>query len=524
MKIPVHYNWQVLDDLQNRIDQNGPWCSHAFYRLAFDVAKAEQIDSFSELQTLRVGLPISPLPHQISTAQKVLVQMHGRAILADEVGLGKTIEAGLLLKEYLIRGLVRKALILVPASLVLQWVRELHEKFHIHAVAHKKHYVFETENIVIASLESAKKQPQAELILNQHYDMLIVDEAHKLKNPRTRNYQFIQGIRKTYCLFLTATPLQNNREELFHLMQLVRPGLCTRDDVKQQSAFQAKIQSLVIRNRRAEHIQSDIQRVIHNIPLKLSEEELDLYNAVEHYIRDQVDATNASQALALITLQREVCSSRDAVFVTLVNLFKKLPEADPRRAHIWALVDKIKQIKANTKAEAALQIIRNAPDKVVIFTEYRATQQYLMHMLQQHNIPAIPYQGGMGRGKKDWMAELFQNKMKVLVATEAGGEGINLQFCNQLINFDLPWNPMRIEQRIGRVHRLGQTRDVHIYNLVTQNTIEAHVLTMLEDKIDIFRQCIGELDPILANAEQSIQSNLLRRFHSNESGRHTWTT
>jgi SNF2 family DNA or RNA helicase len=516
MKIPVTYNWQVLDDLQTRIRQNGPWSSHAFYRLAHDVAKAEQIDSFSDLQTLRYGLPISPLPHQISTAKHVLTHMHGRAILADEVGLGKTIEAGLLLKEYLIRGLVRKALILVPASLVLQWVRELHEKFNIHAVAHKKHYVFETEPIVIASLESAKKQPQAELILNQHYDMLIVDEAHKLKNPRTRNYQFIQSIRKTFCLFLTATPLQNNREELFHLMHLVRPGLCKREDVHRQEAFQAKIQSVVIRNRRAEHIQSDIQRIIHNIPLKLSAEELDLYHGVEAYIRNQVHTSNASQALALITLQREVCSSRDAVFVTLVNLFKKLPESDPRRAQIWALVDKIKQIKANTKAEAALNIIRSIPDKVVIFTEYRATQQYLMHMLQQHNIPAIPYQGGMGRGKKDWMAELFQSKMKVLVATEAGGEGINLQFCNQLINFDLPWNPMRIEQRIGRVHRLGQSRDVHIYNLVTEHTIESHVLGLLEDKIDIFRHCIGELDPILANAEKSIQTHVLRHIQINE--------
>src|SRR5690606_24787461 len=134
--------------------------------------------------------------------------------LADEVGLGKTIEAGLILKEYMIRGLVRKVLILVPASLVLQWVRELNQKLGIPAVAQKKTYMWETSDIIVASMDTAKRDPHREIVLNIDYDMLIIDEAHKLKNKNTANYKFANELRKKYCLLLTATPVQNDLKEL----------------------------------------------------------------------------------------------------------------------------------------------------------------------------------------------------------------------------------------------------------------------------------------------------------------------
>jgi SNF2 family DNA or RNA helicase len=214
--------------------------------------------------------------------------------------------------------------------------------------------------------------------------------------------------------------------------------------------------------------------------------------------------------LALVVLQREVCSSRDALFVTLVNMFKKTAQDSPVRAKIWEITDKIKKITANTKAEKALELIREINDKVIIFTEYRATQEYLLHFLKRHNITAVPYRGGMNRGKKDWMMDLFRNRAQVMVATEAGGEGINLQFCHHIINFDLPWNPMRVEQRIGRVHRLGQTNDVKIYNLSTMGTVEEHILRLLHEKINMFEMVIGDLDVILEHFEKhtTIEKNI----------------
>jgi SNF2 family DNA or RNA helicase len=177
-------------------------------------------------------------------------------------------------------------------------------------------------------------------------------------------------------------------------------------------------------------------------------------------------------------------------------------------------MEKINAAKTNSKAEKALQLIQSINDKVIIFTEYRATQLYLQWFLKQHGISSVPFRGGFKRGKKDWMKELFKNHAQVFIATEAGGEGINLQFCRHVINYDLPWNPMRLEQRIGRVHRLGQTNDVYIYNFAVKNTVEEHILTLLYEKIRLFERVVGELDDILAkmnfaNLEHYLQDALL---------------
>jgi len=175
---------------------------------------------------------------------------------------------------------------------------------------------------------------------------------------------------------------------------------------------------------------------------------------------------------------------------------KTPPDIRERVEYLYKLAE---SIQAYTKVNKVIDLIKSIDDKVIIFTEYRATQDFILYMLQQHGIRAVIFRGGFKKSKKDWMTELFKNRFQVLVATEAGGEGINLQFCNHVINFDLPWNPMRVEQRIGRVHRLGQTRDVNIYNLATYGTIEEHIVSLLEEKIQMFEMVIGELDLILGN-------------------------
>ncbi len=514
------------DTLASRMEHNGPWDSWPLYRLAVQAERSALVERFDELQCLRHLTQLEPLPHQLDTASKVLNEMRGRAILADEVGLGKTIEAGLILKEYIIRGLVRKVLILVPASLVLQWVRELNQKFGIPAVAQKKAYMWTQCDIVVASMDTAKRDPHREIVLEQEYDMLIIDEAHKLKNKKTTNYQVISDIRKKYCLLLTATPVQNDMKELFNLISLLKPGqlgghhhfqsqfVMAKRMPKNKEKLQEELAKVMIRNRRGEADVNFTKRHVRNILIDLSDEEYELYQGVTSFVkgRYQEAGGDLSSVLSLVTLQREVCSSRDAVFLTLVNLFKKTPEDSPLRAQIWELVDKIKQIQANSKAETAMGLIRESADKVIVFTEYRATQEYLLQYLKQENIISVPYRGGMNRGKKDWMMDLFRSRAQVMVATEAGGEGINLQFCKRIINFDLPWNPMRVEQRIGRIHRLGQKDDVQIYNLSTRGTIEEHILHLLHEKINMFELVIGQLDLILERMEQggSLEKHLYR--------------
>jgi SNF2 family DNA or RNA helicase len=524
--VDIHFDRDWFKQFQSRVESNGPWDDWNLYRLAYEAEQSQLIADFDELQCLSHITQLTPLPHQIETAKKVLTEMRGRAILADEVGLGKTIEAGLILKEYIIRGLVSKVLILVPASLVLQWVRELNQKFGINAVAQKKEYMWTQYDVVVASMDTAKRDPHKEIIHNLEYDMLIVDEAHKLKNKQTTNYKFVNEIRKKYCLLLTATPIQNDLKELFNLITVLKPGqlggqgsfqtnyMIGKRQAKNEKLLQNELSKVMIRNSRSDSELDFTKRFVKNVLLDLSPEEQALYEGVTRFVKDRYEESqgNLSNILSMVILQREVCSSRDAVFVTLVNLFKKTAEDSPVRKKIWELVETIKPIKANTKAEKAMELIRELNDKVIIFTEYRATQESLLHYLKENQITAVPYRGGMNRGKKDWMMDLFRNRAQVLVATEAGGEGINLQFCKNIINYDLPWNPMRVEQRIGRVHRLGQRDDVQIYNLSTRNTIEEHILRLLHEKINMFETVIGQLDVILERIEKSnsLEKNLYK--------------
>jgi SNF2 family DNA or RNA helicase len=525
LPVPLSFDRNWLQDLELKLEKGGPWGDYRLSKLAVQGEETGLVTSFDELQCMKHLSGLSPLPHQLDTAHKVLFEMSGRAILADEVGLGKTIEAGLVLKEYLVRGLVSKVLILVPASLVLQWVRELNAKFGITAVAQKKAYSWGNA-IVVASMDTAKRDPHKEILLENEYDMLIIDEAHKLKNKKSTNYLFVQQLRKKYCLLLTATPVQNDLGELFNLITILKPGqlgnqgdfasnfVVDKRQPKNEGQLRDELSKVMIRNRRGEGPVNFTKRKVRNIPLVLSQEEKDLYNSVTSFVKDQYQESggNLSSMLSLVTLQREVCSSRDAVFITLVNLIKKLPADSPKKDRMMELLQTLRTVKTNTKAETTLALIQEMNEKVIVFTEYRATQEYLLQYFREHGLMCVSYSGGMNRGKKDWMMDLFRGRAQVMIATEAGGEGINLQFCHHMINFDLPWNPMRVEQRIGRVHRLGQENDVVIYNLSTQGTIEEHILHLLHEKINMFEMVIGGLDVILERFEkkESLEKSLYK--------------
>ena len=201
----------------NRLENLEPWQNWTLYNMNYEIVKANLITDFYGLQSPKYLPNLTPLNHQLKVAETVIERMNGKAILADEVGLGKTIEAGLILKEYLVRGLVKKALILTPASLINQWVEELNYKFYIPAIPYKKNTPIEYYDVVVMSMDTAKKSPHKELIYAQDYDMIIIDEAHKLKNHKTKIYEFVQGLKKKFCLLLTATPIQNNVFELFYL-------------------------------------------------------------------------------------------------------------------------------------------------------------------------------------------------------------------------------------------------------------------------------------------------------------------
>ncbi|MGV3489250.1 MAG: DEAD/DEAH box helicase [Tuberibacillus sp.] len=526
MQPQITFDQTWIHPLNERINSDGPWADWNLFKLAYQAEKELILPNFSELAAPRHLPHLELFPHQLDTAKTVIENMHGKAILADEVGLGKTIEAGLIMKEYMIRGLAKKILILVPASLVLQWAKELNEKFFIPAVPQRKSYVWEQCDVVISSIDTAKRSPHADIVLKQDYDLVIIDEAHKLKNHKTKNYQFARQIKKKFCLLLTATPIQNRLDELFYLVSLLKPGYLGdaesffrdyrsgKNQVKNEESLRQLVNKVMVRNRRADTGLNWPKRKVEFIEIPLTKEERTLYDSL-----NLLRQTEFVQGFSLLTLQREACSSREALYMTVKKMLDEQVNEHSRLHDIMEpILNNIHSVTRNSKAEKALEIIKAVNDKVIIFTEYRATQLYLQWFLKQNGITSVPFRGGFKRSKKDWMRTLFEKNVQVLIATEAGGEGINLQFCHHVINYDLPWNPMRLEQRIGRIHRLGQKEDVHIYNFATKDTVEEHILNLLYQKIDLFENVIGELDDILTRLELvSLDKEIAEIFATSES-------
>ncbi|MDZ5712147.1 DEAD/DEAH box helicase [Jeotgalibacillus haloalkalitolerans] len=448
----------------------------------------------------------TPLPHQINAVKKVVFEMNGHAILADEVGLGKTAEAAMILKELQLRYLASSVLILVPSSLAGQWQTELHS-LGIASMIHKGKKEWRTFPVTIASIDLLKREPFKTVFTDLSFDLVIVDEAHKLSNPKTMNYQFVASLKKKYLLLLTATPVQNKSEELYSLSTLIRPGLFeskkefNRLAKENTKAFHDRIDQLMIRTRKKD---TDITWTKRKIEVKWLEQsgyEKELYTALEKAFRE-LRRLNTHQFTHL-TLLKQGCSSS----IALLKALRREQHKDI--CHILGPILDITPDQLETvKGKEILNIIKNRQDKVLIFTQYRATQLYLQWYLKQHQISSVMFRGGFKKGKKKWMTDLFRDHADVMIATEAGSEGLNLQFCSCVIHADLPWNPMKLEQRIGRVHRLGQKNDVDIIYLLNRNTIEERIWKLLENKVHLFETIIGKHEQILSPAKLEAEKYL----------------
>lgn len=455
--------------------------------------------------------------YQVESVIKVVHELQGRAILADEVGLGKTIEAGLVALELKARGLVDNVLILVPAGLQTQWVEELFQKFGWQAMRGPK----DPGWLWVLSIDTAKRPPLLHQLQFVEWDLVIVDEAHHLKNTRTQNYQLVEGLKCRHLLLLSATPMENQLTELYALVNLVKPGLfgpylrfyrqfiLDKRTPKNAQELRRLLSQVMVRNQRQEVGIQFPEREVTLVPLKLGGPEAALYDQISHALkREYRHRVGADQTvLPLLILQRELCSSPRALLPTLKNA-RWIGEG------LDDLVELAASIGITAKMRAVRDLARHVDDRMLIFTEYRGTQEALVEFLRQEGFEAESFHGGLRTRDRDQLVEWFRQGRRILVSTEAGGQGINLQFCHVVVNFDLPWNPMRIEQRIGRVHRIGQTHVVEIYNLYAVDTVEENILRLLHEKIDLFRTVIGELDVILRHIERrgSLEKRLIDIF------------
>ena len=498
------------------------------FDLALRAARLATHAGFDRLIALPLVRDIELLEHQIRTAKTVLRRFRGRAMLCDEVGLGKTIEAGLVLSELVIRGLARSILVLVPPSLIEQWQGEMRRKFSLELISHddpdfrnRGSNAWGEFDRVIASIHTAKREPHRSAILARRWDMVIVDEAHHLRNRNTQTWKFASEIQKQFILLLTATPVQNNLEELFNLVTLLEPGLLSTARQFQRH-FVDKRDKLTPRNLDELHDLAggghDPESPEHGGPA--------VHAAVG---QDRVSVAISSGALFVPGCDR-VCShsspggeiqgerrlephgafepsdgdgqlepgsgrnprqdrrATEALRGRSRRGSSTLPPAPPARARIprsitfWPCSVSFATRSSSSRSSALLR-------------SFWSDGSGSLDMMLRYFTAAC-------RGwKKRAAIERFRGPARLLLCTEAGSEGRNLQFAHAVCNFDLPWNPMKIEQRIGRLSRIGQTHDVYVFNLVAANTVEAAVLHLLEAKLNMFELVIGEVDMILGNLE-----------------------
>jgi len=564
-----------------------PRADLAGLRLHLEHARLRLLRGFEELLCLEGLHGVEHLPHQIETVRKVLRHFRGRVLLADEVGLGKTIEACLLLREYLLRGLVRRVLILVPAALVSQWQEELASKFGLEFTipgpSTKAEFWSRTDR-VLASMPLAKSSRNFEAVTASPWDLVIVDEAHHCKNRATRNWQLINALPRRHLFMLTATPVQNNLVELYNLLTLLEPGHLKTEshfkktyvrrgnprDPRNREVLRSLLGEVMVRNTRSLVNLSLPPRYAQTFVVSPDAEEAELYRLFDTYLRwracdlfpmqppgQEPDETtpeaegnwpeaggsgddgNAEWRMTNDeSMPNGECPDAsspapapDSSFVirhsslplaaplpmlnrmqvnvllmaagshptTLVPMLARMAREDTR-AHL--LVERALRLHGSAKEQKLLDILRqNRNDKTLVFANFRATLSRLAAVLADAGIPYSLFTGAQTAMEKDWAVEEFRSRVGVMLCSETGGEGRNLQFCNTLVNFDLPWNPMRIEQRVGRIHRIGQTREVFVFNLCTAGSIEERILRLLSDKIRMFELVVGEVGSILGNLE-----------------------
>ncbi|MBI4490366.1 MAG: DEAD/DEAH box helicase, partial [Deltaproteobacteria bacterium] len=478
-------------------------------QLRIEYAHLDIQSGFDDLLCLNEIKGIERYWHQVETAKKVLKYFHGRVLLCDEVGLGKTIEAGILIKEYLLRGMVKNILILTPAPLVSQWREEMAQKFDIAFVTTEEPLLdadpdrFWQQRFIIASIHTAKGNKNFSRVASNFYDLVVVDEAHHLKNRNTLNWKLVNEIKKRFIFLLTATPVQNNLIELFNLITLLKPGQFKTERLFKQEYMQRRdprkpankeklrelLRDAMIRNMRSAIDLKLPKRFAMTWRLEPREIERQLYEGITDFVRER---SKSLPGPLLQLFMREAGSSPSALKATLLRLRPDHPGA------LDQLLELIDAIGESSREKALLDILsKNPEEKKVLFTQYLKSLDSIAGLLKRCGFPFVVFSGDLTAREKDEAIKRFREDAPILLSTESGGEGRNLQFCNTLINFDLPWNPMRIEQRIGRLHRIGQTRDVFIFNLTVRETVEDHILDILENKINMFEMVIGEIEPIL---------------------------
>jgi superfamily II DNA/RNA helicase len=583
---------------------------------AHQLSRRRASDDTAKLSTALIDAKVDLNPHQVEAALFAFRSPLSRgAILADEVGLGKTIEAGILLSQLWATG-KRRLLIICPSSLRKQWSQELLDKFYIPSVILEgKNFneqskagirnPFDAHKVVICSFHFAKNKA---LFLDIPWDLVVIDEAHRLRNVYRPSNQIGRAIKEAIYpykkVLLTATPLQNSLTELYGLVSIIdeqvfgsvdsfRSQFTRTDEHFDYADLKDRIKPVVKRTLRRQ-VQEYIrytQRIPITIEFEPSPEEKELYRLVSEYLQRELLwalPTNQRHLLTLV-VRKLLASSSYAITGTLESLIRRMEKLLDENApsynfegELWQDLEHLDELmeeweeeieenqdkltleevesikfeieelkgyrnramgiehdakagKLMTALETGFSKLKKlgAANKAIIFTESRRTQDYLLNKFSdtQYAGKVVLFNGSNNdefsrKVYKSWLAkhegtdrvtgsktadkrqalvDYFKDTASIMIATEAAAEGINLQFCSMLINYDLPWNPQRIEQRIGRCHRYGQKHDVVVVNFLnTDNAADLRVFQLLDEKFHLFSGIFGASDEVLGALESGV--------------------
>lgn len=562
--------------------------------IAYIAAAARVADALThDILLAPIESSVIPLPHQIRALSRAISSDRVRYLLADEVGLGKTIEAGLILRELKLRGLVKRTLVIAPKGLVSQWVAEMQTHFNEHlqlvlpediktlgrisAVPSSEFRVPGSEDSqlvtrnswtlfsqVVVPMDSVKpldkrrgwsaaqvsehNRERFEDLISAGWDLVIVDEAHRLggSTDQVARFKLGRGLAEAapYFLLLSATPHQGKTDAFHRLMSLID----AQEFPDVSSVTRERVQPHVIRTEKRHAIDADGKPLFkprHTQLGPVSWEERHrhqqlLYEAVTEYVREGYNQAMRDKrsylGFLMILMQRLVVSSTSAIRTTLerrlealaapqeqLTLFPLASEEEwadldgqeqidvllrtrfkalkNERAEVKLLLEaaaRCEQLGPDAKAEALLdwlyrlQSEENDPQlKALVFTEFVPTQEMLRRFLTERGFSVVCLNGSMDMDERKRVQEAFAKDVRILVSTDAGGEGLNLQFCHVVINYDIPWNPMRLEQRIGRVDRIGQAHAVRAVNFVFEGSVEHRVREVLEQKLAVIFEEFG---------------------------------
>jgi SNF2 family DNA or RNA helicase len=353
------------------------------------------------------------------------------------------------------------------------------------------------------------------------WELVIIDEAHRVRNARSASGRLARDLRSRYLLLLTATPVENRLDDLFELVSLVSPGLLgtaaqfrrrhggtaaatDATSVRDIAGLRARTREVMVRHRRSEVALMLPQRLAETIRVTPGDDERVLYAELAARVRQEGRGASPSRLLTLRSLARLAGSSPAALAPGLekigwTELAERAAAVQPEKQRV--LLGRIRRHL-------------DSGEKVIVFTAFRRTLEDMARALAGADLPAAVYHGSLARGEKERAIAEFRDERPVLLTTESAGEGRNLQFCHAMINVDLPWNPMQIEQRLGRLHRIGQRSDVVLANLVGRGTIEERILHVLESKINLFELVVGELDMILGRVDDDfdLESSIFNAY------------